>query len=149
MSSNSFSLDLSAKCREANIGTTYATRIENEIREHVHFDTLTSYYISTGPMPSFSQTILDVLLLTEDFIYNYEVITDYCANVITVPLTSISYLKEARSPIDEGFWSLLLATSLTGQHGLMIEDKIDNRDKIRKFHNDCRNQLAAIIKAHM
>ena len=148
MSKNSFLRELSTKCREVNITRNYATHIEDEIGKHVQLDTLTAYHISTGPMPGFVETKLDVFLLTKDFIYNYEVTIEFDDRWFTFPLTSISYIAERRSQFDSEFWSLLIGIrSLPVERGMaVLQSKIEDRDKIRKFANDCRENLSAIVK---
>ena len=148
MSPDSFLLDLSTKCREVGIESASVTRIETEIIQHVQIDTLTSYYIATGPMPGFTQTKLDVFLLSEEFIYNYEVTTEDDDRWFTLPLTNISFIAESRSPHDNEFWALSIGIkSLPVEQGTaVLQCKIENRDGIRVFANECRGNLSAIIR---
>ncbi len=148
MPSNSFSLDLSTKCREVGIESASLAQIEAEINQHVQINTLTSYYIATGPMPGFAQTKLDVFLLTESFIYNYEVTTEGHDRWFTLPLTSISFIAESRSPHDNEFWALSIGIkSLPIEQGTaVLQCKIEDRDSILVFANQCRDNLSAIIR---
>ena len=50
------------------------------------------------------------------------------------------------SPQDDRFWSLLIVIrSSVGEPGLALQDRIENRDKINRFADACRDRLSAVI----
>ena len=144
MTSNPFYDELNANFVENKLDE---ETIEN-LRERigVPLDTIRAAYISTGPNPASPMTVLDVFLLTDAFIYNYEVTTEYNDQWFTLPLPSVSYIVENLSPQDDRFWSLLIVIrSRVGEPGLALQDRIENRDKINRFADACRDRLSAVI----
>lgn len=121
-----------------------------EIDSRVPLESVKAYYISAGPMPEFPTTKLEVSLLTDAFIYNYELTVDDNEQWFTLPLTSVSYIVETHSPSNKEFWSLIIAihSSVGKQGGLVLQDEMANRDKIREFANACREMLSAVIAVH-
>ena len=120
--------------------------VVKEIGDCVPLDKVAASYISAGPTPSFPDTLLDVFLLTDAFIYNYELNAQGDERWFTLPLTSISYIVENRFPQDEGFWSVVIVIrSRVGEPGLVLQDKITHKDKMREFADACRDKLSVII----
>ena len=120
--------------------------LRERIAGRVSPDAIRAAYISTGPTPASPDTVLDVFLLTDAFIYNYELSTQGDEQWFTLPLTSISYIVENLSPQDDRFWSVLIGIrSRAGEHGLALQDNITHKDKMREFADACRDKLSALI----
>ena len=152
MAPNSFALDLSTKCLEAEIESADVARIEGEIVQVVrHLHDVSAYYIATGPIPGFGETKLDIFLLHEDVIHNYEITMSGDDRWFTLPLTSISHITESRSPFDKEFWALIIAIkSIPVEQGtLIIQCRVEDKDSIRAFANECRARLSTIIRGRI
>ena len=146
MNSNPFHDALDAKLVENRLDEETIDLISERIAGRVPLDTIRAAYISTGPNPASPMTVIDVFLLTDAFIYNYELTTEHNDQWFTLPLTSVSYIVENLSPQDDRFWSLLIVIrSRVGDPGLVLQDKIANRDKISEFADACRDKLSAVI----
>ncbi len=144
MISDSFDKDFASACVDAGIGTLDHIRLFKEIRELIKLDALTTYYIATQPLPGFPRTKLDLFLLTESFIYNYEITEDNDIWSI-VPLSNISHMRESRWSTDD-YWALnILVKSSSDQQGaLVVIDKLDNRAKLRKFLGALRDEMLEV-----
>ena len=138
--------ELDAEFLDARLSEGSIERLRKEIISRVSPDEIRAAYISTGPTPASPDTVLDVFLLTDTFIYNYEITKAFNDQWFTLPLTSVSYIVENRSPQDDRFWSMLIVIRAdAGQPGLALQDTTANRDKISKFADACRDKLSAVI----
>ena len=141
----SFAQELETVCYNAGFLESEFVSIATEIDNRISRDTLSDYYIVAGPLPAFPNLKLDVFLLTEHFVYNYAVTTLTGDEWTILPLTGIARFKENQTP-DTRFWYLTLGEQSQNGSGLVLLDRIENRDKIRAFTNNCLDNLAAIIK---
>lgn len=146
MNANLSNDELDANLLDARLSEESVEYLRKEISNRVSPDAIRAAYISTGPTPASLDTVLDVFLLTDAFIYNYEITAEHNDQWFTLPLTSISYIVENRSPQDDRFWSMLIVIRAhVGQPGLALQDRIENKDKISKFADACRDKLSALI----
>lgn len=141
----SFAQELEMTCRDAGIIGSEFAAVSEAINGRISWDTVSDYYIVAGPLPAFPNLKLDVFLLTEHFVYNYAVTTLTGDEWTIFPLTGISRFKENRTP-DTRFWYLTLSEQSQNGSGLVLLDRIENRDKIRSFTNNCLDNMAALIK---
>ena len=142
MKTDSFKKDLASACINAGIGTTESVQLSENISEFVKLDTVTAYFISTQPLPGFPKTKLDLFLLTNSFMYNYEITEDDDIWSI-VPLSNISHMRESRWSNDE-YWALNILINPPSDHSgaLVIVDSTRNRRKLREFTGALIDNLA-------
>ena len=146
MNSTPFHDELDAEFLDARLSEESIERLRKEINSRVSPDEIRAAYISTGPTPASPDMAVDVFLLTDAFIHNYEITTASNDQWFTLPLTSVSYIVENRSPQDDRFWSMLIVIRAdVGQPGLALQDTTANKDKISKFADACRDKLSAVI----
>ena len=147
MTSNPFYDAVNYKFPELDSTEQDISHIASEIESRMPTtETVKAAYISVGSTPASPNTILDVFLLTDAFIYNYELKNLHNEQWFTLPLTSISYIVENLSPQDDRFWSVLIGIrSRAGEHGLVLQDNMTHKDKMREFADACRDKLSALI----
>lgn len=147
MAAVSFAQELETVCHNAGLPWSEFEAVAAEIDNRISRDTVSDYYIVAGPLPAFPNLKLDVFILTEHFVYNYAVTTLTGDEWTILPLTGIARFKENQTP-DTRFWYLTLGEQSQSGSGLVLLDRIENRDKIRAFTNNCLDNLVAIIKPY-
>ncbi|MCH8988641.1 MAG: hypothetical protein IIA92_07525 [Chloroflexi bacterium] len=134
--------NLLSACNEVGLTEADADRIFKELSSLVKVDDSSVYFhIASGPLPSFPETILDIWLLSNRTLYNYDVRKQTGGAWAIMPLNQIAYIQEDKPVGDPPDWNSALIYGVSGINALTIQDKIANWDGL------LRNFLARLIES--
>lgn len=115
-----------------------------ELSDLISSDNVVDYCITKGPYPNFPKTLADVFILSDWYIYDYE-LRDQGSLRHILPLSMIRQIGERFA--QSGEETFLGVTFSYGFAGLIMQDKLSNREKLRRFAKSVRNKLIDKQKA--
>lgn len=110
-----------------------------EISDSIGSDEVVDYYMTFGPFPDFPETILDLFILTREYLFNFELIKEGSLRHF-IPLNEISAISESFSKLeDQDFIAAHIRHS--SLYSTIVFDKLINKENQRKFLTSVTNTL--------
>lgn len=98
-------------------------------------ETILDYCITQGPAPQFPNTLLEVFMLTEKCMYDYEIkkggVLEHC-----IVLSQLEQISEAH--LAEDYFAVHF---YAGGHSLVLVEKLKRLDYVRDFVAKVRSQV--------
>lgn len=130
MRKEEFLQQLQKACR--NTGLNFEI-ISKELADFIKLDEIIAYHVAQGPFPDFPDALLDIFMLDEKRLYDYEWRSEGSLYHV-LPLNKISEISEEFSGKEKNSFSVsFLSTGLTG--GLVLQDKLEHKEHLRNFFN--------------
>lgn len=111
-----------------------------EIQELISSEKVIDYYLSRGPFPSFPETIIDVFILTEKFLYNFEITKEGPLRHM-IPLNMVTSIAESFSEIENEKF-LCIQFRYGGVSSAVLQDKLTKKNNLRKFSGEMGTMIS-------
>lgn len=132
--------ELEILCKDAKVSF---TKVSKELIEFIGDKGLIEYYATRGPLPNFPNNVIDVLLLGDDCLYNYEITKEGELQHFTPLRTIIDLLESYQKQGDEVYFSVSFRVSMLGT-GISLQGKLADKKKIRRFSDALAKKLCEI-----
>ena len=128
-------------CKGAGLDSKMASQ---ELSEFIGEEEVIDYYITQNPLPSYPDTMFDIMMFNNKFLYDYE-ITQQGSLRHMLPLRTIIEISEEFQELDEEkYLSVNFRVSALGM-GLVLQDKLTNVKGFRRFVNVVAKTIAATM----
>ena len=118
-------------------------KMSQELSEFIGADEVIDYYIAQEPLESFPDTRLDVLMLSQKSLYDYEV-QQKGVLLHVLPLRWITGISERFGGEEEDVFIVAFEASGLGS-GLACEGKWSESGKLRRFSSAVRKKVLESI----
>ena len=107
-------------------------KISKDLSQFLGKDEVIDYYVTQGPLPSFPDTVFDIMILSNNFLFDYDMEKQIALHHI-LPLKTITEITEDFDKIeDKEYLSVNFRVSALAA-GLSLQGKLADSQNIRRF----------------
>lgn len=127
-------------CKDAAVDF---TKTSQELIEFIGDKGLIEYYATRGPLPNFPDTVVDILLLGNNCLYDYEIKQQGSLQHIAPLRTIIDILEGFQKQENEDYLSVSFRVASLGT-GIVLQGKLADKNNIRRFSGAVARKLGEI-----
>lgn len=132
-------LELSAKGAELDF-----ERISGELSEFIGRDEVVDYYVARAPLPDFPDTVLNIMVLSGKWLYDYEARQNKQSLHHVLRLSEIVTIEEHFTGEEDKFLSVHFRPAGLGG-GLVTEGELSESENLRRFSSAVRKKMIESI----
>lgn len=121
--------ELDVLCKDAGLDF---KEISKELSEFLSDEEMVDYCIAQGPLPDYPHTILDIMVLSNKCIHDYELTQQGSLNHI-LPLRTIIEILEGFEKMKDKDYLSVSFNALSFGTGLVFQCKLADKNAIRRF----------------
>ena len=129
--------ELQTLCKDAGVDF---TKTSQELSEFIGDEELVDYFATQGPLPGFPNTIFDIMLLNNKYLYDFEMRQQGALHHILPLRTIIEIIESFEKQEEEDYLSISFRVSAL-EAGLVIQCKLSDKKDIRRFASAVKRKL--------
>ncbi len=132
--------ELKILCKDATVSF---TKVRKELIEFIGDKGLIEYYATRGPLPNFPDNVIDILLLGDNCLYDYEIKQQGSLQHIAPLRTIIDIPESFQKQENEDYLSVSFRVASLGT-GIILQGKLADKNNIRRFSSAVAKKLCEI-----